>query len=215
MHERFRRLLPWLLTVLLALAACAAPDLPLPAASPRTETIFVIGRGWHTDIGLPAAATQGALAPVAARFPGLRVLSVGFGERAYVLSHDTGPFGMLRALLPSESALLATGLSDTPQAAFGAAHVVALRVSAAGLARLQARIGDEIERDAAGLPVGLGEGPYPGSLFYAARGTYDAFNTCNSWTAAMLRVAGLDVPTLGVVFAGQVMGPARRLAARQ
>jgi hypothetical protein len=54
----------------------------------------------------------------------------------------------------------------------------------------------------------LAEGPYPGSVFYAARDTYDGFYTCNTWTATVLRDGGLAMP-INVLFAGQVMGPAR------
>ncbi len=61
----------------------------------------------------------------------------------------------------------------------------------------------------------MGDGPYPGSVFYAARGTYDAFDTCNTWTAEMLHAGGLPMPTAGVLFAGQAMGMARRIGAQQ
>ena len=36
--------------------------------------------------------------------------------------------------------------------------------------------------------------------------------TCNTWTAAALRVAGLPVSEAGVIFAGQVLDQVRPLA---
>jgi hypothetical protein len=52
-------------------------------------------------------------------------------------------------------------------------------------------------------------------VFYAARGTYDAFDTCNTWTAGMLHDGGLPVSSAGVVFPGQVMRMARAIEAQQ
>jgi hypothetical protein len=122
---------------------------------------------------------------------------------------------MLSALFPSRSALLMTALAATPDAAFGAGHVVALHISAEGLARIEDAVWQQLEKSPDGAPVVLADGPYPGSVFYAAQGTYDAFDTCNTWTADMLHAGGLPVPRTGVVFVGQVMGIARSISARQ
>jgi hypothetical protein len=63
--------------------------------------------------------------------------------------------------------------------------------------------------------VSLGPGPYAGSEFFAALGTYDAFDTCNTWTATMLATAGLPVSASGIMFSHQVMDQARRVARQQ
>ena len=55
-------------------------------------------------------------------------------------------------------------------------------------------------------------GPFPQSFFYASTKTYDLTHTCNTWTAAALRVAGLPVSEAGIVFAGQVLDQVRPLA---
>jgi uncharacterized protein (TIGR02117 family) len=198
------------------LSACATPAPSLSGlAPPAGAVVYVIDRGWHTDIGLPAAEIAGPLATLERSFPGVRFLTFGFGERRFLLSRRATLGGMLRALLPSRSALLMTALRATPEAAFGRQHVVALQVSRGGLQRIEARVWQELERAPAGMPEVLADGPYPGSVFYAARGTYDAFATCNTWTAAVLRSGGLPMPAVGVLFAGQVMGAARRIGARQ
>ncbi len=57
--------------------------------------------------------------------------------------------------------------------------------------------------------------PIPAVRYYASRGTYDAFDTCNTWTADMLHAGGLPVPTAGVLFVGQIMGIARSISAQQ
>jgi uncharacterized protein (TIGR02117 family) len=205
-----RRLLAAALLALLT-AACSAP--PLSAEPPDDPVIYVIGRGWHTDVGLPVNELTGKLATLPSKFPGVRFLTFGFGERQFLLNRKTSVGDMLNALLPSRSALLMTALRAAPDQAFGPSNVVALHVSSAGLDRIEAKIWREFELSSAGEPVLLADGPYPGSMFYAARDTYDGLFTCNSWTAHVLRSGGLPMPTTGVLFAGQVMGMARWIGA--
>jgi uncharacterized protein (TIGR02117 family) len=201
-----RRLLA-ALCVALFTAACAVPH---PVATRNDDpVIYVVERGWHTDIGLPVEQMTFPLASLQADYPGVTVLVFGFGERQFLVNREKTVGAMLNALLPSHSALLLTALRASPQAAFGEANVVALHVSRTGLQRIEARIWQEFEFPPAGKPVPLARGPYPGSAFYAARDTYDGFYTCNTWTAETLRSGGLPVPVTGVLFSGQVMGPVR------
>jgi uncharacterized protein (TIGR02117 family) len=201
----------------LLLATCAIPVRP-PApgtAGPRPATLYVIDRGWHTDIGLPTGEITGSLATLESGFPGLHYLTLGFGEREFLTSRQVTVGETLRALLPSRSALLVTALRASPEAAFGAGNVVTLHITVDGLMRLEYALWHGVERTPAGQPVSLGPGPYVGSEFYAALGTYDAFDTCNTWTATMLTTAGLPVSARGVIFSGQVMGQARAVARHQ
>jgi uncharacterized protein (TIGR02117 family) len=209
------------LAVCVALARCAAPAPPAPpaelTAGPKTETIYLVERGWHTDIGLPAtqasnALAGDALADLRTTFPGVHTLVIGFGQRAYLLHREPDLADMLAALAPGPGALLVTALRDTPQTAFPPDDVVVLRVSARGLARLTDFIAGSFERPPGALHA-IADGPYPGSLFYASTGTYSAGHTCNTWTAEALQSAGLPVHVAGVVFAGDVADQARRIAA--
>ncbi|HEX4368290.1 MAG TPA: DUF2459 domain-containing protein [Rhodopila sp.] len=200
------------LCLALLTAACTTPA---PVEPPGAAIIYVIDRGWHTDVALPVEEIAGPLASLEAEFPGVRVLTFGFGERQFLVTRQKNLGAMLNALLPSRSALLMTALNTSPQAAFGASNVVTLHVSQAGLDRIEASIWREFERSAAGNPVLLANGPYPGSVFYAAHDTYDGFNTCNTWTADTLRTGGVSVPVAGVLFSGQVMGPVRWIEAHQ
>jgi uncharacterized protein (TIGR02117 family) len=203
------RLLVVVCLVLLA-AACSAPTFDAPADD---AVIYVIERGWHTDIGVPVEEIAGPLGSLEADYPGVTVLVFGFGERQFLVDRKKTFGSMLKALLPSHSALLLTALRASPQAAFGQPNVVVLHVSRASLERIEATIWQEFELSAAGQPMWLAEGPYPGSAFYAAQDTYDAFYTCNTWTAGTLRSGGLPMPVTGVLFSGQVMGMARWIGA--
>ena len=175
------------------------------------RTVFVVGRGYHTDIGFEVAGLTGELAGLATRFPAARTLLVGFGDRTFVTTRDKWLGTWLLTLLPGKGAMLVTGLRGTPEAAFGPAHVVRLRVSEASYAGVTKFVGGSFALER-GAPVFLGRGPYLGSLFYASTRTYDLLDTCNTWSAAALRSGGLDAPVGFTLFAGQTMRAARRLA---
>ncbi len=193
------------------LAGCAVTPMP-PPSGPVAATIMVVERDWHTDVCLSAGDADAFVARFLRGFDGARFLCLGFGERQYVVGGDHGVFTMLSAMLPSRAALLMTALRDTPEAAFGAGNVVRLGVSRAGLAGLEAFLRSGTETDAAGRPRRLAAGPYVGSVYFAATGTYFGLYTCNTWTADAMRAAGLPVSG-AVLFAGGVMRQARRLAA--
>lgn len=198
---------------LAALAGCSTAGIaPSLATGPAVATVYVVDRGWHTDICLAADYVRGPLAAVKQTFPGVRYLSFGFGERAFYESRHTDLFTMLRALLPSRAAILVTALRVAPADAFGRQHVVALPLTAAERARLDAFLWSYLRKRPDDEPQVLAPGPYAGSLFYAALGTYDAAFTCNTWTADGLHIADLPISAEGVLFAGQVMGRVRALA---
>ena len=213
-HAHRRRLA---LVACLALAGCAAPVPPAPSAEltagPKTATIYLVERGWHTDIGLQATQLGDTLGELRTTFPGVHTLVIGFGQRAYLLHREPDLADMLAALAPGPGAMLVTALRDTPQTAFPADDVVVLRVSARGLARLTDFITGSFERPPDGALHAIADGPYPGSLFYASTRTYSAGYTCNTWTAEALQTAGLPVHVAGVVFADEVADQARWIAA--
>ncbi len=201
--------------VLLCLAlvsGCAS--VPRDAAIPDgTARIYVVERAWHTDIGLPVDEVSGPLASLEGGFPGIRFMVFGFGERAYYMAHGGDSSAMLGALFPSESAILLTALRAPPDIAFADYGVATLRLPQSGVDRIAEAIWRSLEQRDGGA-VRLADGPYLGSVFYAGRETYDAFYTCNTWTALLLRDAGFPVNTK-VLFADEVMRQAQQIAARQ
>lgn len=199
---------------LLALCLVGCSAVPPHAERPLTEgtdRIYVIDRGWHTDIGVPVSELRGKLALLAEDFPGATALTIGFGDRAYLLDRSTGVFDMLRALFPGKAALLVTGLRAPAERAFGAQNVVTLAIAKPQLDALESSVASYFATDLTGRPLRLADGPYPGSLFYASDAIYDAFYTCNTWTAERLRAGGYAVSTTLVIFAPQVMAQAQRL----
>jgi hypothetical protein len=203
----------WLTTGSLCACTSAQPPPEVPMAA--DAVIYVVGRGWHTDVGLPIDEVNGPLAGLESGFPGVRFMVFGFGERNYLMTHGNGSGEMLTALFPSRSAILMTALRAPPTEAFADEQVVTLRLTQAGVDRMAELIWQEMEKTPDGSTVRLADGPYAGSLFYASSDMYDAFHTCNTWTALLLRDGGLPVDPRGVLFVGQVMQQVSAIAAIQ
>ena len=196
------------------LVGCAG-SLPPNALVPSGDaSIYVVERGWHTDIGLPVDEIAGPLATLQRWFPGMRFMVFGFGERAYYMARRTGSAELLTAMFPSESAILMTALSASPIEAFADQHVVELHLPQDAVDRIANRIWQVLEKGPDGSAVRLADGPYPGSVFLASTETYDLFNTCNTWTAALLHDAGLPIDPQ-VLLADQVMQQVNRIAVVQ
>ena len=200
------------LLCLALLGGCAS--VPRDASVPDGQArIYVVERGWHTDIGLSVDEVSGPLASLESGFPGIRFMVFGFGERTFYMAHEENSFTMLGALLPSKSAILLTALRAPPDVAFADYEVATLRLPQTSVDRLADAIWRALEKQN-GAALRLADGPYLGSVFYAGSETYDAFYTCNTWTARLLRDAGFPVET-HVLFADQVMHQAQQIAARQ
>lgn len=212
-----RRALAILLPCLLLAACSTPPPLPPPppaelTAGPKTETIYVVETGWHTDIGLQAAQADERLAQLKASFPGFPVLVIGFGARPWMVEqeHDIG--ALLAASVPGAGAMLVSPRRDRPDAASPPSDVIVLHVSARGLALMIDFIVDLFERrsDGALHPIASGG---PSEIIYGSPRVYSFGYTCNTWTAQALQTAGLPVRVANVVFAGEVEDQARRIAA--
>ncbi len=179
--------------------------------APALKTVYLLQRGYHTDIGLRGADLAGPIAAIGARYPSAQTLLFGFGDRSFVMTRRRWIGDWLLALFPGRGAMLVTGLRTTPQNAFGAANVVELHVTTMQFLSIEDYVNESFALDR-NSPIWIGDGPYVGSLFYESARTYDLLDTCNTWTAAALRSGGLNEPVRFTLFAGQTMRPARRLA---
>jgi len=199
-----------LLGVVLALTACASAPAryagthadPLPPSGAGVD-LYLIRRGWHTDVGFPARSMQDTLPQVLEHFPEARFVLFGFGDRRYLRSAHHGPGTLLRALWPGDALILVTALTAPPEVAFGMAKVRRLEIPAARARAIQAFIARSIAQRQDG-PSWIGAGPYAGSAYAASTARYSGLHTCNTWTAEALRAGELPIRSAGTVFAGQV-----------
>jgi uncharacterized protein (TIGR02117 family) len=173
-----------------ALTACTRPA-PVAAASANDcHLIAVSSNGWHAGIYLPAEAFAPG-GPLRTAFPQARWFAIGWGDRsAYV--RGTNPANGLAAIAwPTPSVLHVAALQRDPRTAYLSEYRDAA-LSAQGLERLVMALEAELVPDRDGAPQRVADGlDARGSAFFAARSSYHAFQTCNVWTAARLREAGL------------------------
>src|SRR5262245_36274784 len=203
----------WLAAVSLA-AGCLAPaaDREAPIGE-LARAAWVVDHGWHTAIVVRRGDVDPAIWPEVSDFPQAKLVEIAWGDREfYMAAEATGSLAVKAALFTSGSVLHVAGLGETTLAALPAGNVVELRISRPGFDRMTRFVHTEYQRDGEDRSLRLGPGLYGASWFYAARGRYHLFNTCNTWVARALQRAGLDVTPVGTVTAGAVMQQARRLA---
>ena len=201
-----------------ALALCAAwlatcESAPPPAADdgPRTHLVRVASNGWHTAIVVPGPALAATgLLPEVADFPGAAFFEFGWGDRVYYPAADkTLGMALAAALAPTPAVMHMAGLAAAPGAGGSGREVVSVGLTAAGFLRLVRALSAGFERPAGGRAAPVSRGLYPASLFYHARGEFHLFNTCNTWTARLLRAAGVALSPSGIVTADGLMARLR------
>jgi hypothetical protein len=115
----------------------------------------------------------------------------------------------MKALMGSKrTVLLADGFSEAIRTRYEDPKftVLAVDLSDAGLARLCDHIQATYAANQEGQPVRLGDG------WYRARGTYSAFNTCNTWIALGLEKAGCPINPAMCLMPGQLLARVRPFA---
>lgn len=209
----------FLAILVLAISLTAKPGDPTlyPSSAADLHEIHLVSHGWHSGLVLPREALTGegtgaALRSVAERFRDYEQIEFGWGEarfyRATPTVKDVDWWLAAKALFTpggSEGVIQVVGLPENVAAVFPNADIVPIRVSAAGLARLVAKL-DAAFRLQDNQPIESGPGLYGPSLFYAGTGRFSWNNVCNHWTAGMLNAAGLPIaPVLDTYPSGLIL----------
>ncbi|NSX86414.1 TIGR02117 family protein [Agrobacterium tumefaciens] len=164
--------------------------------------ILLLSNPIHTDIALPVdddlrrAFAELQEGGIAVNHPAAAYLVFGWGGRSFYTETptwaDLKPMPVLRSLTLDRSVMHVDVTGDFPADLAG---VKRLRISEAGYRRLVAAIRASFLRDDGG-----GEGKVrliPGvsygltDAFFEANGRFNALVGCNTWSAAMLREAGI------------------------
>jgi hypothetical protein len=180
----------------LLLAACAATrdSVSRFRSIPSSTTVYVVHHGaLHTGLALKRSEIPQGHWRASADYGHSRYIEVGWGDDdGYRKPLTTGV--AIKALAgSSRTVLLADGFSQSIRQKYTDPKftVLAVDLSRTGFFRLCDHIQQTYALDDRGNRIRLGDG------WYRARGTYSAFNTCNTWVAAGLRKAGCPIdPTL-------------------
>lgn len=181
--------------------------LPTKDTSLRTRLIHVTSNGWHTAIVVPAPAliATGAI-PEAADFSGAAFLEFGWGDRDYYPARKKTLGMTLTAALVQTPAVMHVAAHPAPPEVDGTGYeLISVELTEAGFRRLAKALAAEFERPMGGRAEPISRGLYSHSYFYRAHGKFHLFNTCNTWTAGMLRVSGVALSPSGIVTANKLM----------
>mgnify|MGYP003393842067 CR=1 FL=1 len=196
------------------LIACgsADPPLPPPEEGARTHAVHVVSNGWHTAIVIPRADVVAAGAmPEARDFPDSQFLEFAWGDRDYFPAREkTIGMTLSAALWPTPAVMHIVALNRDPVQVYRDVEVLVVPLSEAGLGRLIEAVDVMVDRPPDGPAEAVAPGLMPLSGFYPATGEYHLLNTSNTWTVRMIRIAGVDVSSSGVVTAEDAMARLRR-----
>jgi hypothetical protein len=191
--------------------ACATPAnflLPRHPDGPA-RTVYVVHHGTlHTGLTVKRSDIPPGRWPANRDYAGRKYIEVGWGDDDGYRKPLTSGIAMKALMGSKRTVLLADGFSQPIPGKYNDPKftVLAVDLSEAGFARLCDHIQQTYALDDRGRPIWLGEG------WYRARGTYSAFNTCNTWIASGLRKAGCPISTALCSMPGQLLGRVRPFA---
>jgi uncharacterized protein (TIGR02117 family) len=206
-----------LTTFLLCVAGgCASAD---PSLYPRRQgqrpaDLIMLDNHWHTALIFEFADLPESLRNKLPAFAQNRYVAIGWGDGDFFRA-DAVTSGMVpRAMFYSRgSVLLVIGIDGEPEQAFED-DIHRIPASRDGLLRAIAHVNRTFRRDPDGRLVDGGPGP-EGAQFYVANGRYAWNHTCNHWTAAALREAGLPVTPVYAATAGNLAFQLRDLPGKR
>ena len=191
-HWAGARVFQGLIMAALALLTSCAGTTPSSQSGPgKTATsVYVVHHGaLHTGLAVRRSDIPRGHWQASADYGRSTYIEVGWGDDDGYRKPLTSGIA-LKALAGSRrTVLLADGFSQSIRDKYSDPKftVLAVDLTPAGFTRLCDHIAQTYALDASGQPIRLGEG------WYRARGTYSAFNTCNTWIATGLHKAGCPI----------------------
>ena len=211
-----RFLIAALIGLIAALWTLTRPGDPAlyPAAPDEAGvTVYLLNNGFHTDLAVPRAALMeggGPLAEATASLAPDDWVLIGWGDAVFYVDQSPIPGRLVdgaRAFFKpgNASVVMLDPETSEPTKRFRVQDRQAVRLSAAGMAALRARVQASLATDAAGLPITAAARPGDDARFFKSRETFWVGHLCNHWTAELLSAAGLPIRPWRTVTSGEVM----------
>jgi uncharacterized protein (TIGR02117 family) len=185
--------------------------LPPVDDGPRIHVAHVVSNGWHTAIVVPGPKLVATgLLPEAADFPDAPFLEFGWGDRVYYpAKKKTLSMTLDAVLIPTPAVMSLVGLTRSPELSHADSEVVPVALTEGGFRHVIRAIAGDFKRTRGDRAEPISRGLYPDGNFYKAHGTFHLFNTCNTWTARMLRAGGVNLSPSGVITANDLVARLR------
>jgi hypothetical protein len=197
------------LAAAVVLSGCAAVTQPPVESGTARKTVYVVHHGGlHTGLTVKRSDILPGHWPASADFAHSRYIEIGWGDDDGYRKPLTSGIATKALLGDPQTVLFADGFNEPIRSKYRGPNftVLAIELSEAGIMRLCDHIQQTYALDSNGKPMPLGNG------WYRARGTYSAFNTCNTWIARALQKAGCPVDATLCLTAGQLLGRVRPFA---
>lgn len=192
--------------------ACAGPEEKNVLHQEPTLSIYVIRHAWHTGIAIAGEHLGPELGFLDDHFATANWYEIGWGDRRFYQADETTVGLTLQAAMwPTDSVLHVTALPEKPDTYFSNNRVIEIAVGQSGHERMVSAIAEYFERNQKDDAIVSGDGLYGESLFFEATGNFHVFNNCNTWTARLLKRAGVSVRTRTMT-AGSVMSQLEAVA---
>jgi hypothetical protein len=191
------------------LSGCADSTRASLATQSGRKTVYVVHHGaLHTGLTIRRSDIPRGHWPASADFAGSKYIEVGWGDDDGYRKPLTSGIAMKALLGDSQTVLFAEGFGESIPRKYQDRKfaVLAVDLSVPGMTQLCDHIQETYALDKKGEPIRLAGG------WYRARGTYSAFNTCNTWIARGLRKAGCPIDDALCLTAGQLLGRVRPFA---
>ena len=145
-----------------------------------SHVIYVVGHGWHVEIGIPVEELDENMSFYREIFPGARVIMFSYGKKTFLIAPPETVSEYLLGPLPGSALIQVVGLSVVPTVAYPPEDTVTLFLSENGRQSLSAYIWKDMIKDKLGKPQIVAPSTNPIGLFYAAQSEYHLFHTCNT-----------------------------------
>jgi len=160
------------------------------------KEIFLIKQRWHTAIVLQTSDIDSIIFPIINQFREYKMIDIGWGDEEFYQYPDFDWELAFKALfIPTPSTLRVEGISISRELYFDLSEIVVkLIVTDEQFVKILKYIDDTFYRDD-NEEIILSSKAGGQIIFYAAKGEYHLFNTCNTWLAKCLNNAGLNIKT--------------------
>jgi uncharacterized protein (TIGR02117 family) len=190
-------------------AGCCGPVRGLypPTNQSDVRDVYIYDNHWHTGFVLRFNQLSPTLQKFLSRFRESEYVEIGWGDEGFYRAPESTSGLAMRAMFFSRGSVLhVAGLDREPDEHYRefVLDLYRVRVSRAGWDRLMEFIERRFATDSRGDSIALQPGLYGVSYFYAARGNYSVFHTCNNWVADGLRSTGFPISPFYAHFADNV-----------
>jgi hypothetical protein len=177
--------------------------------------VYIVGQGWHVEIGIPVEELDENMSFYRDIFPDARVIMFSYGKKTFFIAPPETVSEYLLGPFPGAAAIQVVGLSVIPTEAYPPEDTVTLILPPNGSQSLSAHIWKDLVKDESGKPQLVARSTHPLGLFYAAQSEYNLLHTCNTWATDALHNAGLPVSNDNIILSKQAMSRVIEAAGEQ